>query len=115
MKKLRNRTRARFLLGLQSNIARAQRLAEFELYRGDASLLTGELAKYLAVTKADIQRVAAKYLTLPRRSTVEVTPGSRPLPSPSRASPPVGDREARRSPTGAGGPASLAPRPGGAS
>jgi zinc protease len=75
MKKLKNRIRAQFLLGLQSNFARAQKLAEMELYRGDASLLNKELDKYLAVTKDDIKRVTAKYLTTARRNLVEVKPG----------------------------------------
>jgi zinc protease len=75
MKKVKNRIRAQFLLGLQSNIARAQRLAEMELYRGDAKLLNGELDRYLAVSKDDVRRVAAKYLGSARRSSVEVKPG----------------------------------------
>ena len=75
MKKLKNRVRAQLLFGLQSNFARAQRLAEFELYRGDAALLNQELDKYLAVTKEDVKRVTAKYLTTNRRSLVEVKPG----------------------------------------
>jgi zinc protease len=77
MKKLKNRMRARFLLGLQSNFARAHQLAEMELYRGDAALLDTELEKYLAVTKDDIKRVTAKYLTAARRSVVEVKPGEK--------------------------------------
>jgi zinc protease len=80
MKKLKNRIRARFLLGLQSNFSRAQRLAEMELYRGDASLLNKELDRYLAVTKDDIKRVTAKYLTTTRRNVVEVKPGQAPQP-----------------------------------
>jgi predicted Zn-dependent peptidase len=64
---------------LQSNFARAQQLAEFELYWGDANLLMGELAKYLAVTKADITRVAAQYLKPETRSRIEVKP---PPPAP---------------------------------
>lgn len=74
MQKLKNRARARFLLGLQSNFARAERLAEMELARGDANLVFGELDRYLAVTKDDIRRVVAKYLTPARRSLVEVKP-----------------------------------------
>jgi predicted Zn-dependent peptidase len=76
MKKLKNRIRARLLFGLSSNFARAQRLAEFELYRGDAALLNQELDKYLAVTKDDVKRVTAKYLTTSQRSLVEVKPGA---------------------------------------
>lgn len=77
MKKLKNRMRARFLFGLQSNLARASRLAELELHRGDASAINRELEKYLAVTKDDLKRVVAKYLTNARRSTVEVKPGEK--------------------------------------
>jgi len=76
MKKLKNRLSARFLLGLQSNFSRAQKLAEMELYRGDAALLNGELDRHLAVTKDDIKRVVAKYLVPNRRSLVEVKPGA---------------------------------------
>ncbi|MBX3225254.1 MAG: insulinase family protein, partial [Labilithrix sp.] len=76
MKKLRARVQAQFLLGLQSNFARAQKLAEHELYRGDAALLNGELDRYLAVTKDDIKRVVGKYLTPNRRNVVEVKPGA---------------------------------------
>ena len=77
MRKLRNRMRARFLFGLQSNLARASRLAELELHRGDASVVNAELEKYLAVTKDDVKRVVTKYLTSARRSTVEVKPGEK--------------------------------------
>ncbi len=74
MAKLRNRLRARFVFGLQSNFARAQKLAEMELYYGDANLLSTELDRYLAITGADIKRVAATYLTKARRSRIEVKP-----------------------------------------
>ncbi len=76
MLKLKRRLATGFLLGLQSNHARAQALAAFELDRGDARSLNGELAKYLAVTKGDIQRVVAQYLTPARQNVVEVKPQS---------------------------------------
>jgi predicted Zn-dependent peptidase len=78
MTKLRNRFSAHFLLGLESNRARAQALAEFELYWGDAALLNSELDRYLAVTAKDIQRVVARYLVREQRSRVDVMPGSAP-------------------------------------
>ena len=74
MSKLRARMEARYLLGLQSNFARAQKLAEFELYWGDANLLNTELERHVAVTKADIQRAVGKYLVPSRRTRVEVKP-----------------------------------------
>ena len=76
MAKVRARLEAHFLLGLQSNFQRAQKLAEFELYWGDAALLNGELARYLAVTKDDVKRVVGKYLTKQRRARVEVRPAA---------------------------------------
>jgi predicted Zn-dependent peptidase len=76
MKKLRARIVSTFLFGLESNFARAQELAELELYRGDANLLDKELDRYLAVTKDDIKRVVGKYLTANRRSTIEVKPAA---------------------------------------
>src|SRR5262249_40424600 len=74
MKKLRARIEARFLLGLQSNFQRARTLAELELFAGDAGLINSELSRYLAVTRADIQKAVAKHLTPARRSRVEVKP-----------------------------------------
>jgi zinc protease len=85
MSKLRNRAQAHFLLGLQSNLERAEQLAEFELYRGDADLLNLELGRYLSVTAEDIRRVVRKYLTRAARVTVEV----KPAPPPPKASPPA--------------------------
>ena len=81
MTKLRNRIRAKFVLGLQTNIARAQRLAEFELYWGDANLVNQELAYYTQVTAADVKRVVAKYLVPERRSRVEVKPAAAEAPA----------------------------------
>jgi predicted Zn-dependent peptidase len=78
MEKARARLAASFVLGLQSNFARAQKLAEMELYFGDANLLKTELAKYLAVTAEDVRRASAKYLTHARRSRIEVKPPSAP-------------------------------------
>lgn len=76
MDKAKNRVTAYFVKGLQSNINRAVELANFELFYGDARLLTRELERYKAVTADDIKRVAAKYLTPERRSTVRVHPAS---------------------------------------
>ena len=70
MKKLQNRASAKFVLSLQSNFARAQKLAEFEVFWGDAALLNGELDRYLTVRKEDVQRAVGKYLVPSRRSRV---------------------------------------------
>jgi len=82
MAKLKTRLETHFLLGLQTNIGRAQRLAEFELYWGDATLLKSELAKYQAVTKDDFKKATAKYLVARRRNRMEVKPVETPAAKP---------------------------------
>jgi zinc protease len=83
MSKLRNRAQAHFLLGLQSNLEKAEQLAEFELYRGDADLLNLELGRYLSVSAEDIRRVVRKYLTRASRVSVEVKPAPPPPKAPA--------------------------------
>jgi predicted Zn-dependent peptidase len=74
LEKLRNRIRAKFVFGLQRNLDRAQVLAEFELYWGNAELLREELDRYLAVTSDDIRRVAGRYFTETQRTVLDVVP-----------------------------------------
>lgn len=73
-----NRARAAMVFGLQTVEDRAQRLAEFELYFGDASLLRTEVGRYLAVTADDIRRVAAQYLVAANRTVLDVVPPAAP-------------------------------------
>jgi zinc protease len=70
----RRRVTSHLLLGMQSNLARARRLGDYELFFGDARLLSGELPRYLAVTKDEVKRVAAQYLGPTRRTVVETLP-----------------------------------------
>jgi zinc protease len=74
MEKARRQVQAEQILSLQSNIARALQLGEYETYFGDARLLNAELPRYLAVTKEDIKRVTAQHLGPTRRSIVETYP-----------------------------------------
>ena len=53
---------------------RATRLGEFEVFWGDARLVTRELEAYLAVTAADIRKSVNERLSTQRRSVVEVLP-----------------------------------------
>ncbi|MGC4090498.1 MAG: pitrilysin family protein [Polyangiaceae bacterium] len=66
-----------FVFGLQSNARRAIRLGEYEVFFGDARLLTRELSLYLAVTAEDIRRVSNEYLKPEKRFAVEVRPAPR--------------------------------------
>ena len=72
--KAKNRMRAYFVFGLQSNLSRAQELAEYELYFGNAELIREELQNYLAVTREDIKRVAGQYFAATNRTVLDVVP-----------------------------------------
>jgi predicted Zn-dependent peptidase len=98
MTKVRNRTEASFLFGLQSNLQRATQLGQYELFWGDARLLNAEPAKYAAVTKDDIQRVLRKYIAPARRTTVEVRPTGMIDPPPAPPAPPPAARPAAPKP-----------------
>jgi len=74
LQKAQNRVRSIFVFGLQSNLQRSQRLAEFELYHGDAELIRPELGQYLNVTRADVQRVAGQYFAATNRTVLDVVP-----------------------------------------
>jgi predicted Zn-dependent peptidase len=74
LERAQNRLKARFLFGLESNDKRATRLGEFEIFWGDARLLTRELDAYLAVNPREIQKVVREQLSTRRRSVVEVLP-----------------------------------------
>jgi predicted Zn-dependent peptidase len=86
--KAKNRVRAEFVFGLQSNLSRAQHLAEYEVYFGDANLLLGELEHYSAVTADDIKRVAGQYFAPTNRTILDVVPAkAAPATKPAAASP----------------------------
>ena len=51
-----------FLRGLESNLGKAEQLLDGLVYHGDANYFATEYKKTLAVTAADVKRVAAKYL-----------------------------------------------------
>jgi zinc protease len=72
--KAKRRVAAYFVKGLQSNMHRAAELANFELFYGDARLLTRELERYQAVTEDEVRQAVRKYLASQRRSTVRVLP-----------------------------------------
>ncbi len=74
LRKVKNAQRASFIFGIESPLERAEYLAMTELYDGDAALVNSELARYEAVTREDIRRVAARYLTAENRLVLDVIP-----------------------------------------
>ena len=95
IEKARRQIQTGLVVSIQSNGTRARRLADYELFSGDATQFNGELAKYLAVTKDDVKRVATTYLGPTRRSIV-VT-----YPTESAAKDPAAAKAAAVTPAGA--------------
>lgn len=77
MQKLRNNLVDTGVRRLQTSLARATQLAEFELYDGDANLINSELENYLRVTPEQIQAAVAKYLNTDNRSVLDIVPAPR--------------------------------------
>ncbi len=80
LERVKTQVRAGAIKEMQSSQARAQALAQFELADGDASLINTELDRVLAVTPAQIQAAAKKYLVPERRAVLEIQPAPAPGP-----------------------------------
>lgn len=72
--KAKNNTRRGFINGLQSSLSRAIQIGVWTVYYNDPNLINTRLDKVSAVTKADVQRVANKYLTAANRTVVITMP-----------------------------------------
>jgi predicted Zn-dependent peptidase len=86
--------RAARIQQLQSSLERAKTLAQYEVTDGDYTLINKELDAMMAVTPAQIQEAAKKYLTPERRAVLEINPapaGSTPAPGAA----PAGAKEDR--------------------
>jgi zinc protease len=66
-----------FVSGLQSNIGKSDILLDGEVFHGDAGYYKKHYAKLLAITAADVKRVANKYLTS-NRVVVSIVPLGKP-------------------------------------
>ncbi|MFI5306034.1 MAG: M16 family metallopeptidase [Polyangiales bacterium] len=104
LQKAKNRVRSMFVFELETNLPRAMHLAEFEMYDGDANLLNEEAARYLAVSLADVQRVAKQYFAATNRTVLDVIPAKSAAAQP--AAPPQAKAPAAKV------PAAKAPRAG---
>ncbi|OKL40917.1 M16 family metallopeptidase [Pontibacter flavimaris] len=74
--KLRNQVESSFVQQNSTVAGRAESLANYHVYFGDANLINTELDRYLNVTKDDIQRVAREYLTKTNRVVLHYLPKS---------------------------------------
>ena len=78
LQKAKNTTRRNFINGLQSSVGRSVNIGTWTAYYGDANLINNRLSKVDAVTKADVQRVANKYLMQTNRTVVITVPKPKP-------------------------------------
>jgi len=74
LEKAKNNTRRNFINGLQSSVSRANTIGHDTVFYNDPNLINTRLDKVAAVTKADVQRVAIKYLTATNRTVVITMP-----------------------------------------
>ena len=81
MERARTLMRSERITSLQSSLRRAQLLGQYEILDGKPELINTDLEKFLAVTPAQIQAVAKKYLTPERRSILDI------IPAPPEAAP----------------------------
>jgi zinc protease len=72
--KAKNTTRRNFINNMQSSLSRAINISVWSVYYNDPNLINTRLDKVSAVTKADVQRVANKYLTAANRTVVITMP-----------------------------------------
>jgi predicted Zn-dependent peptidase len=77
MERVRTTFRAARIDSLQSSLGRARLLGQYELLDGKAEWINNELEQYLAVTPAQLQAVAKKYLAPERRAVLEIQPAGR--------------------------------------
>jgi zinc protease len=74
-----NSRRAQFLDQLASVLGKADRLASYDYAAGTPDYAQQDLARYERITSADVQRVAAEYLSKPKVVLTVVPEGKRQL------------------------------------
>lgn len=74
--KLRNQVENDFVTQNARVQGIAESLANYHTYYGDANLINDELARYMKVTREDIQRVAKKYFVKDNRVVLQYLPKS---------------------------------------
>jgi zinc protease len=77
LQKAKGATRRAFMQNAQRSLSTALTIGQYAVYYNEPGLINTRLDKVSAVTKADVQRVANKYLTRENRVVVITTPGRR--------------------------------------
>jgi zinc protease len=74
LQKAKNNTRRNFINSMQNSLSRAVNIGIYSVYYNDPNLINTWLDKVGAVTKADVDRVAGKYLSATNRTVVVTMP-----------------------------------------
>jgi predicted Zn-dependent peptidase len=74
LEKVRTQFKSNFITSRQTNMSKAEQIHHYIWLHGDLALINSDLDRYLAVTAADIQRVAKKYLRPENRTMVIAAP-----------------------------------------
>jgi zinc protease len=77
LQKAKNNTRRNFINSLQNSLSRAVTMGIYTVYYNEPGLINTRLDKVAAVTKADVGRVANKYLSAANRTVVITMPKSK--------------------------------------
>jgi zinc protease len=75
LERAKNQQRAGLIRGLQTAMGRAETLQHYALYFGDPNALQPDIARFQAVTRDDVLRVARQYLRPENRAVVVTLPG----------------------------------------
>ncbi len=78
LERAQNSQEASFLKGLEPTLSRAEALAGYDVQAKDPDYFSKDLARRRAVTTAQIQAVAAKYLKPTARVVLTISPGKKP-------------------------------------
>jgi zinc protease len=74
LERVKTQLRAGVIKDMQSSMSRAKALAQYTIADGNPDLINTELDAMLAVTPAQIQAAAKKYLTPDKRAVMEIVP-----------------------------------------
>ena len=72
--KIKNQRETEFIEKNSTVQGKAMQLADYHLFFGDANLINTEIAKFTAVTREDIRRVAQQYLKNENRTVLYYVP-----------------------------------------
>ncbi|MFY0673252.1 MAG: insulinase family protein [Bacteroidia bacterium] len=76
LQKLQNIVENAFVSGFSSISSRAESLANYHVYYGDADLINTEIGRYMSITKEDIKNAINKYLNKDNRIVLHYLPMS---------------------------------------